>query len=137
MTSSQDADPSQSPTPLALPLSASGIVVEVFCGFARLSKAAADAGFQVVALDHAVKAQGVKVVQVDLTTAMGATILRGILDQPNIVWVHWAPPCGTFSRAREIRRKGAPLPLRNKLFIKGFPKSTRKLDSLLWPLNLA
>ena len=35
--------------------------------------------------------------------------------------MHWAPPCGTFSRAREIRRPGAPPPLRNQRHIKGFP----------------
>ena len=44
-----------------------------------------------------------------------------MLRQPGLAWVHWAPPCGTFSRAREIRRPGAPPPLRNKTHIQGFP----------------
>ena len=29
----------------------------------------------------------------------------------DVAWVHWAPPCGTFSRAREIPRPDAPQPL--------------------------
>ena len=28
-----------------------------------------------------------------------------MFQQPGLAWVHWAPPCGTFSRAREIRRR--------------------------------
>ena len=31
----------------------------------------------------------------------------------DVAWVHWAPPCGTFSRAREIPRPDAPKPLRS------------------------
>ena len=42
--------------------------------------------------------------------------------------VHWAPPCGTFSRAREVRRKGGPLPLRNLSFVKGFRYLPRLSD---------
>ena len=42
-------------------------------------------------------------------------------NNQGLAWVHWAPPCGTFSRAREIRRPGAPLPLRNLRHIQGFP----------------
>ena len=44
-----------------------------------------------------------------------------MLQQPVLACVHWAPPCGTFSRARKIRRPGAPPPLRNRDHIRGFP----------------
>ena len=57
----------------------------------------------------------------DLTSSLGQSLLQSMFQQPGLAWVHWAPPCGTFSRAREIRRPGAPPPLRNQRHIKGFP----------------
>ena len=78
---------------------------------ARLSKAARNLGFKAVPIDHVCKANGIKVLLVDVSTK-----------------VHWAPPCGTFSRAREIRRKGAPKPLRNLRHIKGFPNLRSMTD---------
>ena len=102
------------------------VFVEVFCGLARLSKAARDAGFACAPVDHVAKASGIKVLQVDLRTRGGRSLLKGLLENADVLWVHWAPPCGTFSRAHEIRRKGAPLPLRNLQFIKGF-RNLRKM----------
>ena len=84
--------------------------MEVFCGLARLSVAARDAGFFAVPVDHHTKAHGIKVHQLDLCTRQGQCLLRALLAQPQLAWVHCAPPCGTFSRAREIRRPGAPPP---------------------------
>ena len=74
------------------------VFVEVFCGVARLSKAARNLGFKAVPLDHVCKANGIKVLQVDVSTKSGKAQLKGLLENPDVRWVHWAPPCGTFSR---------------------------------------
>ena len=72
-------------------------------------------------MDHICKASGIKVMKLDLCSKEGRSLLKGLLENPDVFWVHWAPPCGTFSRAREIKRRGAPKPLRNMQFVKGFP----------------
>ena len=94
---------------------------KVFCGLGRLSKAAKDLGFHTVSIDKVCKAQGVKVLQLDLSRKEGRSLLKDVLDRPGVVWVHWAPPCGTFSRAREIRHPGGPRPLRDRNFVRGLP----------------
>ena len=76
-----------------------------------VSKAARDRGFSCAPVDHANKASGIKVLHIDLCGQAGRSLLKGVLENPDVRWVHWAPPCGTFSQAREVRRKGAPLPL--------------------------
>ena len=102
----------------------SPIFVEVFCGVARLSQAARERGFHAVPVDHVVKAHGIRVLQLDLRSRTGQRMLRDLVGQTNVVWVHWAPPCGTFSRAREIKRKGAPPPLRSQHLVKGLKRLT-------------
>ena len=74
------------------------VFVEVFCGLARLSKAARDRGFSCAPIDHANKASGIKVLHIDLCGQAGRSLLKGVLENPDVRWVHWAPPCGTFSR---------------------------------------
>ena len=49
-----------------------------------------------------------------------------IFDSPNLVYVHLAPPCGTASRAREIRRsKHDPKPARSEAFPDCVPDLSR------------
>ena len=74
------------------------VFVEVFCGMARLSKAARALGFKAVPVDHVCKANGIKVLLVDVSTKSGQAQLKGLLENPDVRWVLWAPPCGTFSR---------------------------------------
>ena len=50
--------------------------------------------------------------------------------------IDWTPPCGTFSRAREIRRPGAPPPLRNLEHIRGFRDLTWTNKARLRSANL-
>ena len=104
------------------------VFVEVFGGLARLSKAARDRGFSCAPIDHANKASGIKVLHIDLCGQAGRSLLKGVLENPDVRWVHWAPPCGTFSRAREVRRQGGPLPLRNLSFVTGFRYLPRLSD---------
>ena len=95
------------------------LFVEVFCGLGRLSKAAKDLGFHTVSIDKVCKAQGVKVLQLDLSRKEGRSLLKDVLDRPGLVWVHWAPPCGTFSRAREICHPGRTKAAEGSKFRKG------------------
>ena len=49
---------------------------------------------------------------VDLTTKRGGDLLASWLKNPRVVGVFLAPPCGTASRARSMKRKrNAPEPL--------------------------
>ena len=110
------------------PAGRTSVFVEVFCGLARLSKAARDRGFSCAPIDHANKASGIKVLHIDLYDQAGRSLLKGVLENPDVRWVHWAPPCGSFSRAREVRSQGGPLPLRNLSFVTGFRYLPRLSD---------
>lgn len=44
-------------------------------------------------------------IKLDLTKASDAALLWEMLDDPDLIFCHLAPPCGTSSRARDIRRK--------------------------------
>ena len=67
---------------------------------------------------------------------MGQRLLQDLLGRPHLAWVHWTPPCGAFSRAREIRRPGAPPPLRNHTYIRGFPALQWKHKARVHSANL-
>ena len=99
------------------------IAIEVFAGCAGLAQALCAVGFDTKAVDW----QGNKhktwcrTMKIDLTTDSGAALLIKILSDPRVVYVHWAPPGGTCSRAREKPLPGAmradgldePKPLRS------------------------
>ena len=55
----------------------------------------------------------------DLTDSNGVSLLWRMLSQPNVAMVHLGPPCGTSSRARDIRP--GPQPLRSSRFPEGLP----------------
>ena len=77
---------------------------EIFCGSAGLSKAMAAQGFRVLAIDwrgNTHKA-AVEFQKIDLTTMAGQDHAMHLLAGMNLKFVHFAPPCGTFSRAREF-----------------------------------
>ena len=89
-------------------------IVEVFAGKARLSRALRARGFQVLSIDH-VATRGVGLLLLDLSCAKHQRIFNELLSQNRILYVHFAPPCGTASLARTIRmgsRHGPP-PLRS------------------------
>ena len=74
----------------------------------------------------------VAVVKIDLCSKDGVRVLLNQLNSNKRVVVWLAPPCGTFSRARErpvpvkLKRMGAPepQPLRDATFPMGFPDLT-------------
>ena len=83
-----------------------------------LSRAAMQASFSVLSVDHEGNNPVVLLVQLDLTTESGETILWDMLDSKQLVAVHLGLPCGTASlaRARErpvsqmLQSQGAPNP---------------------------
>lgn len=82
-------------------------------------------GIQGLGVDFVInKAAKSPLIRIDLTCSSGQELLWNILRRKDICGVHLAPPCGTASRAREIRRrKGpSPRPLRSNRFPDGIPK---------------
>ena len=104
-----------------------GITIEVFCG-ARLSTALQELGFESLAFDHIAKSNH-PVQTLDLTDPAQAKILEDIIvnQAERIRLIHFAPPCGTASAARQ-----KPIPS----FIKNGVPSPQPLRSSAFPLGL-
>ena len=90
-------------------------MVEVFSGKSNLSKVFRRLGFQVASIDHkAVK--NTPILILDLTNERQVQLLFDLIDRGVILYVHFAPPCGTCSAARMIRlhkHRHGPPPLRS------------------------
>ena len=114
--------------PPGVPAAAGGLtfadcfIVEVFCGKAGLSRALRRKGFQVFSVDHkAVK--GIPILMIDLNVSSQRQLFEDLLAQGRLLYVHFAPPCGTASMARTIRLRGrpGPKPLRSLRYPMGLP----------------
>ena len=100
------------------------LFLEIYAGTARLSKAARDAGLQVLPIDKtSMRASQIFVAQYDVTNPEELAALLELIETEHkrVLAVHLAPACGTASRAREkklsnLARKGfkIPVPLRSK-----------------------
>ena len=91
------------------------ICIEVFCGKARLSQSLKALSFQTFSIDHKAL-KNVAILRLDLNSPLERKLLQELIDQGNILYVHFAPPCGTASAARNIRmsrRNHGPPPLRS------------------------
>lgn len=107
--------------------------MEVCCGSARYSAALRKEGFEASGVDWRGNKDrpepGVPCKWVDLSTRQGRKELLAMLEDPDLEYVHFSPPCGTASRAREIRRKTRegkeaaidPKPLRSDHYPDGLP----------------
>ncbi|CAE7385001.1 unnamed protein product, partial [Symbiodinium sp. KB8] len=92
------------------------VALEVFCGSGRLTASLKREGFDAFGVDHNVlKTASCSVLQLDLTQEDAASHLWSIVKDPAVQFIHFAPPCGTASRARDIQFKGAPPILRSTL----------------------
>ena len=91
-------------------------------------------GFDAWAVDH----KGSRLVPetpalffLDLTIPEDICRLQRLLQHPLLVYVHFSPPCGTCSRAREIAVPGlpggGPPPVRSEAFPLGFPDLAERL----------
>eukprot|EP00435_Cladocopium_sp_Y103_P018289 s5093_g4.t1 len=106
------------------------MVLEIFAGTARLSRAVRDKGMKSVAVGKDSKrASGIHIATYDLNDPDQLAALCDFIRRHRdvILWAHFAPSCGTASRAR-----GRPLPKLAKLGVK-VPKPLR---SDLQPLGL-
>ena len=110
------------------------LVVEIFAGSARLAKACRHVGCRSVAVDKtADRSQGAKIFICDVTKPEDLEMLKQFLaaEKQSIGWVHFAPACGTASKAREkpnkaLERAGfkVPKPLRSAEHPLGLPGLT-------------
>ena len=107
------------------------LVVEIFAGSAKLTRACKGAGLRAVAVDKTnERTQGPHIFTCDVTDANDFNSLRSFLmaEKQKLAWVHFAPACGTASKARErpqtkLEQAGyrVPKPLRSKEFPLGLP----------------
>jgi len=98
------------------------MVLEIFAGTARLTRAVRDLGMAAMAVDKDnSRAQSVHVACYDLNEPDQLQALCDFIERHRhqILWAHFAPSCGTASRAR-----GRPLPKLAKMGIK-VPKPLR------------
>lgn len=115
------------------------LFLEVFAGTARLSKAARDVGLQCMPIDKTSKRS--TQIHVCLYNLALREDVQQLLDfismnKDRIVWIHFAPACGTASRAREkklphLEEQGYDVakPLRSEQHPLGLP-SIHGLDKL-------
>ena len=106
------------------------VFIEVFSGTAGLTAAVRRAGCQHgTGVDaHVTKQVKAPVIRINLVTQPGQEFLWRILQQPRVFAVHLGPPCGTSSRAREIKRRFGynPKPLRSEQYPDGLPRLPAK-----------
>ena len=105
------------------------LVVEIFSGTCRLSKACKDVGFRVAAVDKDKnRSENFNIYRCDVGDPKQLKLLKEFLqaESDELLHVHFAPSCGTASRAREKPIPGLPLhkqpkPLRSDYFPDGIP----------------
>ena len=100
-------------------------MIEVFAGGAVLTSVAKQYGLGGIAVDK-VRKQNARstIYQLDLMQPADRELLEQWLASPLLLWAHFAPVCGTASRAREIPRPelaSAPQPLRSLEHPLGLP----------------
>ena len=107
------------------------LMVEIYAGSARLARACRHIGCRSVAVDKtADRSHGTKISVCDVTKPEELDMLEKFLqaEQQNLGWVHFAPACGTASKAREkpnrvLEKAGfkVPKPLRSSEHPLGLP----------------
>ena len=102
------------------------IFIELCAGSAKLSNAVRQYGYSVLPVDHDRNKHHPRctIVQLDLSQPSAWEQLQFLLDNTNVAGVHFAPPCGTCSKARGIPMADGspgPQPLRSKAFLLGLP----------------
>ena len=102
--------------------------MELFSGTAGLTAEVRKIGLkQSIGIDtHVTARTKAPVLRIDLSSPDGQALMWKILDNPRLVYVHAGPPCGTSSRARDIRRSHGPdpKPFRSKKHPDGLPHLT-------------
>eukprot|EP00435_Cladocopium_sp_Y103_P066237 s1265_g28.t1 len=121
------------------------IFIEIFSGTAGLTAEVRRMGCQhSTGIDaHVTKQVKAPVIRIDLSLESGQTLLWRILSQPRVFGIHLGPPCGTSSRAREIKRHfgRSPPPLRSVAHPDGrpnlSPRDQARVDTANLPYKLS
>ena len=98
------------------------LILEIFSGSCRLSRACRDAGFRVTAVDKdETRAENFAIYKCDVTNSEDLALLLQYIEaeKEELLHLHFAPSCGTASRARE--KAPGPPPLRSDTFPDGLP----------------
>ena len=85
--------------------------LEMFSGVGGLTRAVARLGLKIEAPRDAANAAYTKKTGFDLTKKSDVQAVAKLIKQGKISWIHFAPPCSTFSRARHGT---GPQPLRSE-----------------------
>ena len=106
-------------------------MIEGFCGCGRLAEEVMKAGVQAVAVDYRENKDkpdpSVEYVWIDVSTQHGLSEFKKLVTERDAGVVSLAPPCGTASMAREIKRgDGGPPPLRSKEYPDALPSLSGK-----------
>ena len=120
------------------------LIVEVFSGSCRLSKACKKVGFRTTAVDKSSeRSENFTIYKCDLTNPAELALLKEyfIAEQDALLHVHFAPSCGTSSRARERPIKGLPkrqqpAPLRSETHPDGLPHLSHRDQQRVHLANL-
>ena len=122
------------------------LIVEIFAGTARLSRACRDLGFRIFPVDKSnARTKQMHLATYDLTLKEDVQALKEVLarEKDNILWAHFSPACGTCSRARErplpkLQKKGYTVarPLRSLECPMGLPRLTPKERARVLSANL-
>ena len=112
------------------------VVLEVFCGKARLSMALRSKGFSCFSIDS-VGHKGVPILRLNLLRENDLSILSELISKHVIFYAHFGPPCGTSSAARGIPVNGRPGPpkLRSMQHTMGLKSLTGKDKSRVLSAN--
>ncbi|CAE7555695.1 SLC24A2, partial [Symbiodinium sp. CCMP2592] len=103
------------------------LFLELCAGAAMLSRCFREAGVPVMPIDHQHNRHHplAQVCNLSLTEESTWVFLRNVVRDHPILFVHAAPPCGTCSAARNIKRKGVSVaPLRSPEHPMGLPSLT-------------
>ena len=125
------------------PRKGSGLVLEIFAGSCRFSKACKELGLRVLAIDKDPKrAENFPVASYDLTRQHDFQSVCKFIEaeKDNIVFAHCAPSCGKASKAREKRIPGVvnpPRPLRSESYPDGLPGLTEREENRVNEANLS
>ena len=104
------------------------LAIEIFSGTGGLTAAVRKLGMtQSLGVDaHVTKQVKAPIIRINLAEDAGQQLLWRILENNNVVAIHMGPPCGTSSRAREIKKSKRynPPPLRSNAHPDGLPALT-------------
>ena len=108
--------------------------IELFCGSAGLTAAMRSLMPSSFGVDHSIIRPRSRVIQLNLLEESNQKLVREWAMHSNCLWIHFGVPCGTASRAREIRLNRfvhGPPPLRDQRFPDGLPPHRLSAKNLL------